>query len=206
MLTCPKFVSGWTRTAEAVDLVVACARRARSINIPLNALVDLITLLTFADGNCIESSVAVAGVIQVSIGTNTAVSTCGCVEDTHRCLGIHQRTRNHQSQGNGVQNLCDHLASRSPRSQGDTCRTPVFPHVGTTQGSTRVPFFQLWVQCGADDGSAIFNNTEQARRPAFGRESIRAIRRGIKGMTRDASVRQRPIIVHLRIKANLDVS
>ena len=92
------------------------------------------------------------------------------------------------------------------REARETLQGHLFPTRGDNtrfDNSTVLPALE---RCAADESRAIFNATEQARRLAFGRESIGAFRGGIKGMTCDARVRQRPIAVHLTIHANLDVS
>ena len=80
VLTCPNFVTSGTRTAEAIDEAIVRVRRARSMTIPVNTHVDLTTLLIVADGNCLETSFTVTNVNQVSLDTNTVVSTCRWVE------------------------------------------------------------------------------------------------------------------------------
>ena len=167
-LTCPNFASGGTRTAEAVDLVVACARKARSITIPLNALVDLITLLTLTDGNCIECSVAVAGVIQLSIATNTVVSTCGCVETP---IDVSAFTRELVTTSLKAMEFTTSVTTWRPvhREARETLAGHLFPTRGDNSRFDKSTVLPTLGPCAADDGSAIFNTTEQARRLAFGR-------------------------------------
>ena len=126
VLTCSNFVTSGTRTAEAIDEAIVRVRRARSMTIPVNRHVDLITLLIVADGNCLETSLTVTNVIQVSLDANIVVSTCRWVETP-------------------VDGFKTSVTTWRPvhREARETLAGHIFPYEGTRPGSTIVPFFQL---------------------------------------------------------------